>query len=185
MPLVTRNAELRDSVHHLLHLLSGDQPRAFELSGRAGMARAPQKILVVEALPDVIPAAIAGVPVDHPVWRGELVGRMGETADQHHWRAGRPGEPGEAAGEADKKFRVAQPSRPLGQRPVTGLILRAVRNVRPDDARAIYGALVDTDHAVAAGLQKGDHLTPAIGIVPGLAVGRALYADADIGFGDR
>src|SRR5215467_5805561 len=99
MPLVTRNAELRDSVHHLLHLLSGDQPRAFELPGRAGMARAPRKVLVVEALPDVIPAAIAGVPVDHPVWRGcfggvgsiDPVARVGQ-GDAAAWTARNPGD---------------------------------------------------------------------------------------------
>ena len=60
-------------------MIRGDQPRALELPRRVLVARAPQEILVVEAVRGVVPAAVAGVIVDHPVGRRELVGRMGEA----------------------------------------------------------------------------------------------------------
>jgi hypothetical protein len=75
-------------------LRRGDQPCAFERPGRAGMARAPQEILVISLYPHVVPAGIADVPVDHAVWRGEFIGWMREAADHHHWRARGAAQPG-------------------------------------------------------------------------------------------
>ena len=111
-----------------LDLLGGDEPRAFELARRVLVARAPQKIAVIEAMAHVVPAAVAGVLVDDAVRRIEFVGRVGEARDHHHRRAGRPGEPGQAAGEADEEFGVLDPARALGQRLVAGLVLGAVRD---------------------------------------------------------
>src|SRR3954452_13390464 len=71
--------EAGDLLDRLLNLLGGDQPGAFELARRPGMARAPQEIVVVEAVARVVPAAIAGVIIDDPVGRRELVGRRGEA----------------------------------------------------------------------------------------------------------
>ena len=166
--------------------VGGDQPGAFELPRRAGVARAPQEVLVVEAVPHVVPAAVAGVPVDHPVRRGEFVGRVGEAADQHHRHAGRPGQPGQPAAEADERLGMPQPARPLGQRPVAGLVLRAVRDVVPHQARAVHRLLVDADHPVAAGLEEArPPRASRAGCSSILHLRRALHGDADIGFGDR
>src|SRR6185369_14797519 len=64
-------AKTGNFLDRLPDLLGGDQPRAFELPWRPGMARAPQKIMVVEAVVRVVPAAVAGVIVDDPVGRRE------------------------------------------------------------------------------------------------------------------
>src|SRR4051812_15921406 len=75
--------EAGDLLDRLLDLLGGDQPRAFELPRRSGMTRAPQEIMMVEAVVRVVPAAVAGMVVDDPVGGRELVGRRGEAADEH------------------------------------------------------------------------------------------------------
>lgn len=62
-----------------LYLICSDQPGALELPGGILMARTPQKILVIEPRPDIIPAGIAGMIVDHPIGRFEFVRRMGEA----------------------------------------------------------------------------------------------------------
>ena len=56
--------------------------------------------------------------------------------------------------QADEERRVPQPARPLGQRPVAGLVLGAVRDVGPHQARAVHRLLVDADDAVAGCLQE-------------------------------
>jgi len=66
-------AEAGDPADRLPDLLGGNQPGAFELPRRPGMARTPQEIVVVEAVVRVVPAAVAGVVVDDPVGRRELV----------------------------------------------------------------------------------------------------------------
>ena len=60
-----------------------------------------------------------------------LVGRMGEAADHQHRRAGRPGQPRQPAAEPDECRGMPQPSRAFRQRPVSGLVLHAVRDMRP------------------------------------------------------
>ena len=166
-------------------MIDGDQPRAFELARRVLVARAPQEVLVVEAVVRIVPAAVAGVVVDHAVGRVELVGRMGEAADHHHRRAHRPGEPGQPARQADEELGVLEPARALLQRAVAGLVLGAVRDVVPDKPGAVRRLLVDADDAVAGLLQERDDLAPAVRVVPVLCLRRALHRDADIGLGDR
>src|SRR4051812_8720065 len=80
---LVRSAEVGNTADHLLEVLSRDEARAFELTRRIGVTRAPQEIVVVEAVARVVPAAVAGVIVDDPVRRRELVGRMREAADHH------------------------------------------------------------------------------------------------------
>src|ERR1700730_8069751 len=116
-------AEARNSLHHGLHLVRGDEPRAFELARGVLVTRTIHEILVVEAVPHIVPARIAGMVVDHPVGRLKLVGRMGEAADQHHRLAHRPGEPGQAAGEPDEKLGVPEPARAFLQRAIARLVL--------------------------------------------------------------
>src|SRR5262249_52053289 len=116
---------------YFLHMLDRDQTRAFELAWRALVARTPEEVLVVEPVRRVVPAAVAGVVVDHPPGRLDLGGRMREAADHHHLRADRPGEPREAAAEADEELRVLQPTRALGERPIAGLVLGAVGDRGP------------------------------------------------------
>src|SRR5580692_290698 len=86
--------ESRNRFDHLDYLRRRDQPRAFELPWRAGVARAPEKIPVIETMPHVVPATVADMPIDHAPGRGEFVGWMGKAADQHDPRARRPREPG-------------------------------------------------------------------------------------------
>src|SRR5258708_22216933 len=66
-------AEGGDPADRLLDVIDGDQARAFELARRALVARAPQEVLVVEAMVRIVPAAVAGVIVDHAIGRVELV----------------------------------------------------------------------------------------------------------------
>src|SRR5690348_16654577 len=94
------HTEAGNCLDHLLYLRRRDQPRALEMSGRILMARTPEEILVVEPVPRIVPATVAGVPVDHPIRGCELVGRMCESADQHHRTTRRPGEPRQTGGEA-------------------------------------------------------------------------------------
>ena len=166
-------------------VFGGDQPGAFELPRRAGMARTPQKVLVIETMPRVVPAAVAGMPVDHPVRRREFVGRMREATDQHHRTACRPRQPRQPAAQPDETRRMPQPARPLGQWPVARLILHAVREVGPHQAAAVCRFLVDTNHPVAARLEELHHLTPAMRVAPVFAPAAALHRDTDIGLVDR
>src|SRR5262249_37144442 len=140
---------LRHGTDDALHMLRRDEPRAFELPRRVLLARAPEEILVVEAHQRIVPAAIAGVVVDDAVRRRELIGRMGEATDEHDWLLRRPGEPGEAAREADEELGVTQPAHALGQGPIAGLVLHAVRNMVPDQVVAVHRLLVDADDAIA------------------------------------
>ena len=79
-------------------LLGGDEACAFELPVVALVAGAPEEVEMVEILPHVVPAGMAGVVVDDTVRRRELVGRMREAGDHHHGHFASPGEPGETAG---------------------------------------------------------------------------------------
>ena len=88
-----------------LYLFGGIQPCAFELGRRIFMARAPQKALVVETEPRVVPTAVTGVMVDHSVGRRKLIQRMGEAGDHHHERARRAGQAG-ATRQTDKELSV-------------------------------------------------------------------------------
>src|SRR4029077_14932515 len=88
-----------------------------------------------------------------------------EAADHHHRRADRPGEPGEAAREADEEIGVAQPVRAFEKRPAAGLVLDAVRDVVPYEAVAVDRLLVDADDSVSRLLQKAGDLVPAERVV--------------------
>src|SRR5215469_15337141 len=102
------------------------------------MTRAPEEVLMIEAMPDVVPAAVTGIIVDDTVRGRELVRRMGETADHHHWYADSPGEPGESAGEPDEELGVFEPAGTLSKRPVAGLILNTVREVIPNKTAPVH-----------------------------------------------
>src|ERR1700733_6060634 len=126
------------------------------MSRRALMPRTPEKILMVEAMAWIVPARVAGVPVDHPIWCRKFVARMREAADQHHRATDGPCEPRQARGKADKQWGVTQQAGQLDQRPVTGLVFRAMRDLGPHQAVAMHGLLIDADDPVAAVFQEGD-----------------------------
>src|SRR5262249_19846466 len=149
------------------------------------VSRAPQEVLVVKAQIWIVPAAVAGVIVDDPVGRCELVGRMCEARDHHDGGSHRPSEPRQSAGEPDKEFRVLEPARALSQWAVASFILGAVGDVVPDEPAAVYRLLVDADHAITRLLEEGHDLVPAHRVIPVFGLGRALHPDADIGLGDR
>src|SRR5262249_27083385 len=121
-----------------------------------------------------------GVVVDHTVWRLELVGRMREARDQHDRNPRPPGEPGETARETDEELGVLEPTRALRERPVAGLVVRAMRNVIPDQAVSVRRLLIDADDPIAGLLQERDDLAPAMRVVPVFALRRALHRDADV-----
>ena len=73
-----------------LHVFGRDQAGTFELARCAGVARAPQEIVMIESMPHIVPATIAGVVIDHPKRSCKFVGRMGKAADHHNRRADRP-----------------------------------------------------------------------------------------------
>ena len=146
-----------------------DQARAFEVPRRILMLRTPHEIVVLETDRGVIPTAVAGVPVDHPVGRVELIRRVGKAADHDRWRPGRPGQPSQAGGEAYEHFSVRQPARALHQGPVAGLVLDPVRDMRVKQTRSVDLLLIDADNTQAFGLQVSHHLMPAGRIVPHLA----------------
>jgi hypothetical protein len=98
------------------------------------MARAPQEVLVVEAMPHVVPAAVGGVIVDHSVRSCKFVCRMSEA--HHHGRPHPPGEPGEPTGEANEELGVLDPPRALAERPVARLVLGPMRDVVPHQPMA-------------------------------------------------
>ena len=177
--------ESRNAADRRFDMLGGDGPRALELTWRARVAGAPQEIVVIEAALRVVPAAIAGVVVDHPIGRGELVRRVGEATDHDHRCSHRPGEPGEPARQTDEEIGVAKPARPFRERPVAGLVLDTVRDLVPHDARAMKRLLVDADDAVAALFEELDNLEPAPRVVPIFRLRRALRSDADIRLSDR
>jgi hypothetical protein len=95
--IVCVNSKTRNSLQRRFYLFCSDEPRTFKLPWRAGMTWTPQKILVVEAMRRIVPAAVAGVIVDHPIGRGEFIERMREAGDHHHRNAHRPGQPRQAA----------------------------------------------------------------------------------------
>ena len=111
----------------------------------AGMPRAPHVILVVEAQPDVVPARITGMPVGNSIRAVTFVVGVGKATDHHHRCTRGPRKPRQAARHADKECRVAQPADPLGQRTVSGLVLRAVGDVGPNETLAVLGLLIDAD----------------------------------------
>ena len=139
---------------------------------------------MVEAMGRVVPAAVAAVPVDDPVGGGELVGGVGEAADEDDGAAGGPGEPGEAAGKADEDGGVAEPVGALSEGAVAGLVFGAVGDVGPHEAGAVHGLLVDADHAEAAGFEVGDGVAPAGRVVPVFAAAAALDGNDGVGLGD-
>src|SRR5581483_4333786 len=76
-----------------LDVIDGDEARALELPRRVLVPRTPHEVRVVETMMRIVPAAVAGVIVDHPIRRGEFVQRVREAADHHHRHADAPGEP--------------------------------------------------------------------------------------------
>ncbi len=102
--------------------------------------------------------------IDDAIGRCEFIGRMGESGNHHHRNTAGPGQPGQTAGKTDKGFGMAQPAHALGQRPVAGEVLGAVRDVVPDDPLAVGRLLIDAEHAIAARFEKTDDFTPAKGL---------------------
>ena len=91
------HAKVGNLLQHLLYLRGRDQSRAFELTPGVLVTRTPEEVLMIEAVPYIVPAAIAGVIVDHAERCCKFVGCMREAADHHHWSTGRPREPREPA----------------------------------------------------------------------------------------
>lgn len=102
--------QLIDNMH------AGDEARTFKLARRVLMPGAPQEVVMVKPLRGVIPAGVAGMPVNDAVRRFKLIGGMCEAGDHHDLGARSPGQPGQTGTEADKRIRMLQPAGALGQR---------------------------------------------------------------------
>ena len=76
--IVNRNAsfwlrpECRNRPDDVKHLLRGNHAGALVLSVVILVTRAPEIVLVVEVLPDIVPASKADLVVYHTVWGVEL-----------------------------------------------------------------------------------------------------------------
>jgi hypothetical protein len=92
------SAKARHGSYHRFDLFRGNQPRAFELPRRIPVTGTRHKVVAIKLRQRIVPAAIAGMIIDDPVWRCELGTRVGKARNHHHWRADRPGEPRKAAG---------------------------------------------------------------------------------------
>src|SRR5579862_5996045 len=123
-------------------MLGGDKTGALELPRRIFVAWTPQEILVIEPVAHVIPAAVAGVIIDHTIGRIKFVRWVRESRNHHNRRSTRPGEPRKPARETNKKFGVLEPARTLGNRSIACLILCAMRQVIPNQARPMDSSLV-------------------------------------------
>src|SRR5262249_21691012 len=66
-------AKAGNTLNDCFHVICRDEPRALELPRRVLVARAPQKIFMVEPMMRVVPAAVARVIVDHSVRGREFV----------------------------------------------------------------------------------------------------------------
>ena len=77
------------------------------------VARTPQEIKVVEIQTHIIPAAVTGMIVYHPVRSFKLIGRMGESGDHHHRNLTAPCQPAQTAGQTDEKVRIFNEIYPL------------------------------------------------------------------------
>src|SRR5262249_17359121 len=90
-------AKTRNGLYRRLDLFGGDKACAFKLARRIRMTRAPEEVFVVEPMPHVVPAAVAGMIVDDAVRGVKFVCRMGQPADHHYWRPDPPSQPREPA----------------------------------------------------------------------------------------
>ena len=135
---------------------------------------------MVEVKPHVIPAAVAGVIINHAVRRRKFIRRMREPGNHHHRHLAPPRQPAQSRTQPDEEVRVLDEVDPLLQRFVPRLVLHSPRHVIPDQTRAVHTLLVDADYTVSIFLQELDHLVPAVGIVPVLRLTRTLAGDADI-----
>ena len=61
------------------YLFRGDELSTLKVTVGSLVAGTPEEIKVVKVEPHIVPAAVAGVVVDHPVWSFKLIGRVGET----------------------------------------------------------------------------------------------------------
>lgn len=179
-----RGAEGRDLLYGRNDLLRRDQPGTFELAVVALVAGTPEEIEVVEVLAHIVPAAVAGVVVDDPVGRVELVGGMGEPRDHHDRHLAAPGHPRQPAGKPDEEVGVLDEIHPLLQGAVPREVLRAVGDVVPVQPHAVDLFLVDAKDAIAVVLEELDDRHPAEGVVPVFRLTGALGRDADVFFLD-
>ena len=140
---------------------------------------------MVEAVARIVPAAVAGVIVDHAVGRvNSLVGWVKPLIITTGVPAAQASQDRPLDSPTKKSACLSQRAR-SSKRPVAGLVLGAVRDVVPDEPGAVHRLLVDADDAIAGLLQEADDLAPAGRVVPVFALRRALHCDADIGLGDR
>ncbi len=139
---------------------------------------------MVEILPHVVPAGVAGVVIDDTVRRVEFVRGMRETADHHDRNLAPPCDPRQAAGEADEEVRVFYEIYAFLQRDVAREILRAPWDVVPMEPRAVNFLLINTENTVAVVLQELDDGNPAERIVPVFRLGGRLRRNADVLFFD-
>ena len=90
-------AECRDFFDRGYHLFCGDELGTFKMPVGTFVARTPQKVKVVKIQSHIVPTAVAGVIVDHPVRRFKLIRRMRKTGNHHHRHFAAPRQPAQTA----------------------------------------------------------------------------------------
>ena len=88
-----RRRKIRNCPDHLFDMLDRDQSRAFKLTPGTRMTRTPEKILMVETTGRVMPAGVAGMPVDDAPRCVKLVCRMSKARNHHNSAVCRPRQP--------------------------------------------------------------------------------------------
>ncbi len=171
-------------VDDAVDVFRGNEPGAFELPVGIFLPRTPGEVLVFKFDGAVGPAAVAHMIVDDPVGGVKFGQRQTETADQDHGPAHRPGQPGQAAGEADEKVGVIEQIHPLAEGQIAGKILGAVGDGVPAAAAPVAVFPVDAQDPVAFGFKVLDRIHPAGGVIPVLGLAGGLGGDTDIGFRD-
>ena len=107
--------ECRDLADGGDDLIRRDQLRTFKVAVRAFVTGTPQEVEVVEVQPHIVPAAVAGMIIDHTIRRFKFVGRVGEAGDHHHRHFAAPGKPAQTAAQADEEIRILDEIDPVLQ----------------------------------------------------------------------
>lgn len=159
-----------------------NQACAFILPVSTFVFRAPEEVVAVEVLVDVIPAPHAPMGVVYPVGGLEFADGQCKTADEDDGHFTTPCEPCQPTAQSDEEIGMFYQLDAFLEWDVAGEVFSAMGDMVPDVAQPIGGVLVDAEDPVACLLEVPDDGLPAIAVVPVFALGGCLGGDADIGF---
>lgn len=186
--LIYRRRFFADGPHGFLDMLddlpAGNQAGTFVLTVGAFVFRAPEEVVAVEVLVDVVPAPHASMGVVYPVWCLEFADGQGEAADEDDGYFATPCQPCQSTAQTDEEVGMFNQLDTFLEWDVAGEVFCPMGDMVPDVAQPVGGILVDTEHPVACLLEVPDDGLPTIAVVPVFALGGCLGGDADVGFFD-